>query len=201
MKSLLLKDICIIGKRGVLIPLLALFFAVFAAMQANFLYFAMTTMMLMMLCLSTMAYDQNDGFDAYILALPIHKQAVVLEKYVLGLLALMVSLLIVLICTLVVGRQKADIPSYLLMQSAIGFIFMAINYPLIFRFGFEKSRVWYILISMALATSTGIAVNLGLYYTIHTAITIMLPFSALALVIISYLVSLHIIKNKELFEN
>ncbi len=200
MKSLLLKDIYLITKRGVLIPLFALFFAVFASLQANFLYYVMTTMMLMMLSLTTMAYDQSDGFDAFIMAMPIAKKDIVLEKYLLGAIALFLSLVFVIIFTLIIGTQKEVLLSYISLQSAFGLIFMAINYPLIYKFGFEKSRVWYILISMVLASSMGVALNLGLL-VLQKLRVMLLPIVALILVFISYQISLNIVKKREIAEN
>ena len=200
MISLLLKDFYLIRKRGILIPLLALFFAAFVALQANFLYLVMSTLMLLMLTLSTMAYDQSDGFDAFSLALPLSKQEIVIEKYLLGLCAMGISVVAVILFTVIFNRKISHIVDYIALQCTFGFLFMAINYPLIFKYGFEKSRVCYIVISMALAGIGGALVQLGILATANPSLLIIAIFSLL-LCFVSYRITIRILKSKEFTEN
>lgn len=199
MIALLLKDFYLIRKLGILVPLLALVFIVLGSLQSQVMYLVLSTLVMLMLSLSTMACDQSDGFDAYTLALPLSKKIIVFEKYLLGLSAMSISMILVSLLVIFNQKQTINLTVLFAIQSFFGFLFMAINYPLVFKFGFEKSRVWYILISMALAAFGGLLVQTNVLVTIHPNI-FLFPLFGLLACFLSYCTSLKIVNFKEITE-
>ncbi|WP_321301575.1 ABC-2 transporter permease [uncultured Sphaerochaeta sp.] len=201
--TLMLKDIYVLKRKSEPTLFIIVFFAVFAGLQGGFLYTAMCTMMMIMLTLTTFAYDQSDGWEAYVSALPVSREAVVQSKYIFGILTVAVSILLVMVSSVVFrGFQIAAMINALQMQVYLGLFFLSLNYPLILKFGFEKSRVWYILITFlivgagsafsSIASQTGLQIN-GLVSSFAGLLVI-------GLLLLSYGISLRIIKHKEFLE-
>nr|WP_319474843.1 ABC-2 transporter permease [uncultured Sphaerochaeta sp.] len=201
--TLMLKDWYVLKKRSGITLFLILFFAVFAGLQGGFLYTAMCTMMMIMLTLTTFAYDQSDGWEAYVSALPVSRKAVVQSKYLFGILTVAVSILLVMVSSVVFrGFQIEMVLNALQLQILLGIFFLSLNYPLILKFGFEKSRVWYILITFLLVGAgsalTSIASQTGFQNT--ALVSVFMGMMVIGLLVVSYFISLGIINRKEFVE-
>ncbi|MDD4647802.1 MAG: ABC-2 transporter permease [Sphaerochaeta sp.] len=201
--TLMLKDWYVLKKRSGITLFIILFFAVFAGLQGGFLYTAMCTMMMIMLTLTTFAYDQSDGWEAYVSALPVSRKAVVQSKYLFGLLAVAGSILLVLASTVVFrGFEVEILLNALAVQFFLGLFFLSLNYPLILKFGFEKSRVWYILITFLIVGAgsalTTVASKAAPQDT--ASVTLIAGILVFSLLVISYFISLRIINRKEFIE-
>ena len=199
----MLKDWYVLKKRSGITLFIILFFAVFAGLQGGFLYTAMCTMMMIMLTLTTFAYDQSDGWEAYVSALPVSRKAVVQSKYLFGLLTVAGSILLVLASTVVFkGFEVEILLNALAVQFFLGLFFLSLNYPLILKFGFEKSRVWYILITFLIVGAgsafTTVASKAAPQNT--ASVTLIAGILVFSLLIISYFISLRIINRKEFIE-
>lgn len=201
--TLMLKDWYVLKKRSGITLFIILFFAVFAGLQGGFLYTAMCTMMMIMLTLTTFAYDQSDGWEAYVSALPVSRKAVIQSKYLFGLLAVAGSILLVLASTVVFrGFEVEILLNALAVQFFLGLFFLSLNYPLILKFGFEKSRVWYILITFLIVGAgsalTTVASKAAPQDT--ASVTLIAGILVFSLLVISYFISLRIINRKEFIE-
>ena len=201
--TLMLKDWYVLKKRSGITLFIVLFFAVFAGLQGGFLNTAMCTMMMIMLTLTTFAYDHGDGWEAYVSALPVSRKAVVQSKYLFGLLTVAGSILLVLASTVVFrGFEVAILLNALAVQLLLGLFFLSLNYPLILRFGFEKSRVWYILITF-LIMGAGAALTTVASKSAPqniASVTLIAGILVFSLLVISYFISLRIINRKEFIE-
>jgi hypothetical protein len=156
-----------------------------------------------MLTLTIFAYDQSDGWEAYVSALPVSRKAVVQSKYLFGLLAVAGSILLVLASTVVFrGFEVEILLNALAVQFFLGLFFLSLNYPLILKFGFEKSRVWYILITFLIVGAgsalTTVASKAAPQDT--ASVTLIAGILVFSLLVISYFISLRIINRKEFIE-
>lgn len=197
MKALLLKDLILMRKRsGVMVGAIAIFIFL-ASVQGGLINTIMATMMPLLLCLTTLAYDQTDGWEAYAAALPFSRKQIVQSKYILAILVIIVSVSLVMAVGMISGRkqmQQAGVDAS--TQITFGLIFVAINYPLILKFGFEKSRMYYILVTVVLMSIGGalsaIQQDAGL-----PSFAFILPIVAAICVVASYFISCSIMKTKE----
>jgi ABC-type transport system involved in multi-copper enzyme maturation permease subunit len=201
MKALLLKDWYLLRKRWGILFGIVLLFSVLAGAQATMLYTLMSTMMLLMISLNTLAYDQHDGWDAYVCALPVSRAQLVLSKYLLAFLCIMISVVLVLISTLVLGDRSAEsLIGNASVQISFGFIFVACNFPLILKFGFEKSRVYYLVVAGVLIGLTSLVSQSELASPTFPALPFLVPLFALLVVLGSLRLSIFLVKNKEFSE-
>ncbi len=201
--TLMLKDIYVVKRKSEPTLFIILFFAVFAGLQGGFLYTAMCTMMMVMLTLTSFAYDQSDGWEVYVSALPVSREAVVQSKYLFGMLTIFISIVLVAVTSLAFrGFQIEAMLNALQIQVYLGLFFLSLNYPLILKFGFEKSRVWYILITFLIVGAgsafSSIASKTGLQ--INALASGFAGFLVIGMLFLSYFFSLRIIKHKEFIE-
>lgn len=197
MNALLLKDLFLMRKRSGIMLLAIAIFAFLAGVQGGLVNTIMSTMMPLMLSFTTLAYDQSDGWEAFAAALPFSRKHIVQSKYFLALLLIGLSIVVIF----VIGLIARILPMHELINSAItqftfGTFFVAINYPLILRFGFEKSRLYYILVMIVLM-SVGAALSPLQENNSIPSLAFVLPSIAVVCLIISYTLSVSIMKNKE----
>ena len=154
MKSLLLKDFYVITKQLkiflVIIPVIAL-----TAGEA------MSTFSILLgavLPMTAIAYDERSKWNELASMMPYSKFDLIFSKYLLGYLCMFGAALLVFIGQ-IIGKNNGlvvidDDINVLLFAVMGGLIFIAINTPILFKFGSEKGRFVFI-ITMALVGASG----------------------------------------------
>lgn len=154
MKSLLLKDFYVITKQLkiflIIIPVIAL-----TAGEA------MSTFSILLgavLPMTAIAYDERSKWNELAAMMPYSKFDLIFSKYLLGYLCMFGAALLVFIGQ-IIGKNNGivvidDDINVLLFAVMGGLIFIAINTPILFKFGSEKGRFVFI-ITMALVGASG----------------------------------------------
>ncbi len=197
MIPLLLKDFLLLKKQLGLMTGIVLLFAVFAGTQTSILLALMTTMMMSMISINTLAYDQHDGWDAYACVLPLSRTKLIVSKYLLAGICIAVSVILVMLTTLLFGKWKQETLFFnASAQIAFGLVLMSGNFPLILKYGYEKSRVYYIIL-------TGIFMGLGsfLFKISSMQFILFLPLFGILCVFLSLKIAISIMKMKEFSES
>ncbi len=198
MMALLLKDVFLMRRRSGIMLLAIAIFVFLSGVQGGLVNTVMATMMPLMLGFTTFAYDQNDGWEAYACALPFSRKLVVQSKYVLALGCILLSIFLVLVIGLLASSWEIHtIFSNAVTQFVFGAFFVSINYPLIFKFGFEKSRLYYILVMVALMSIGSVLASLLQSASMPAFILVLLPIASICCFTASYLLSCSIMKKKE----
>ncbi|MEG0865383.1 MAG: ABC-2 transporter permease [Clostridia bacterium] len=145
MKGLLLKDLFVITKQLklflIVIPIMSLFGGGSMA--------GLAILMGAVLPMTAIAYDERSKWNEMAVMMPYSKQSLVLSKYLLGYLCMLGAAVLVLLghsIAAMVGlqRMQGNI-TLLMMYLSMGMIFIAINTPILFRFGSEKGRFVFII--------------------------------------------------------
>lgn len=165
---------------------------------------------LAMICtLSAFSYDNYNHWDEFALSLPLTRKDLVQSKYLFMVIISLVAAVIVGLCSLVIGLISG-IPMNEIMAGALGGLLASLLLgglviPLVYIFGVEKARyaliIVVILLTLGLSGLGSLAMNTGLTMpTESTRITILYlsPLVALALMALSYLISLRVFSKKEL---
>ena len=144
----------------------------------SFLSF-LAVMMLILLPINTFAYDEQSGWEKLAAATPAGRRGVVGAKYLFTVL----ESAMITVCA--------------------GGILNAILLPLIFRFGTQKSRIFF-MIAMGVGTA-GVVILMGVISATEAGIegltgaaALLMPVAAAAALMVSYAVSLQIYGKKEL---
>ncbi len=116
-----------------------------------------------MLPLTLYTYDEKERFCRYCDALPIPRSRYVSEKYLLGLMAIFLMLLLTALCSY--GKMKmqgsfaaAEFCTLLLSTVVLSLFAPSVAMPLVFRFGAERGRIIY-LVMVGVACALGMVVS------------------------------------------
>ncbi len=161
MWGLIKKDLYVLkGYIGTLV-LFLLCFSALAIQTPSMLFIGLMVLPYMAMTV-TFSYDQNANFNSYALTLPITRREIVKEKYMLLIGALfLMFLLTVLLTGIVTYFQTGNV--HIMKIASIPFgTFLAMlsislfQYPIIYKIGLEKGRIYTIIIAAIIAAIAGI---------------------------------------------
>lgn len=209
MKGLIIKDFLVLKKTGrVFLMLIGLYLVMTIFMNTD-----MGPLMIFicgMLSISSFAYDEQAKWDGYALTMPISKRDLVRSKYVL---AIILSFIGAVAGVVLSAASNLDAPfidwSGILIASGIAlcasYLFNSMALPLLYKFGAEKSRVILLacyavpligasLVMNELEKSSGTLLRIQSLLNLGA---ILLPFVTIAVLFVSYLISLRIYEKKD----
>lgn len=201
MKGLLLKDFYNVKNLILYYALVAAVFAVVSVVSSNIYFFCGFMIFISVgLVSSTISYDAQDKWDRYALSSGVSRRTAVLSKYVFTVVTILCSLALGLILALALGYRQAVDFLPVAAYSFAGVLSVGIVLPCFFRFGVEKARVIYmIVIVFTVALMVG---GISLFERLNFAaqapwMLVLLAVLSVAILAISYFVSLRIYRNKE----
>lgn len=213
MKGLVLKDLLFIKSniKTLAIVIVAVFIFSFTVSDVNII--SMIPFMIVMICISSFSYDEFNKWDSYAIGLPVTRSKIVQSKYIFTILVEIIAILIGILITYIIGLFNSSVAFNETVAYMIGVLFgislfIAVMYPLMFKFGSQKGRI-YIFVVVAAVVFLGFAlkyilnilnINLGISNLIEVVNNNMIIFSLIGIVVllvVSYLVSLRIYKRKE----
>ena len=201
MKGLLLKDFYNVKNLISYYALVAAVFAVVSVVSSNIYFFCGFMIFISVgLVSSTISYDAQDKWDRYALSSGVSRRTAVLSKYVFTVVTILCSLALGLILALALGYRQAVDFLPVVACSFAGVLSVGIVLPCFFRFGVEKARVIYmIVIVFTVALMVG---GISLFERLNFAaqapwMLVLLAVLSVAILAISYFVSLRIYRNKE----
>jgi len=180
------------------------------AYNENFSFAFIPAFLSVTLMMNTFNYDAYNNTDAYIGALPNGKTNAVKSKYISTLLLTLLSVLITLLVLLIINYTKGNINLEETLSITLGsltgiIILQAIIYPLIYKFGIEKSRIGLFVGIFGTSFLIAILYKIGFKLHIPKNITtflndyylILIPIILIILITISYIISKKIYIKKE----
>ena len=103
--------------------------------------------MMVMLVITSLAYDERSRWDRYALTMPVSRQEMVLSKYLLGLILLTFALFINIIFLILLNPSPlGEVLILTLSLFGIGLISLSILLPLMYKYGVENGRLLLILV-------------------------------------------------------
>jgi len=202
MKALILKDFYTLIKQ---IKIYIIFIILFAIIPGNSM--ALIAMIYAsMLPITALAYDERSKWNSLALMMPYSDGSIVGSKYILGYIAVAVASLISIAAQIIVSLIKGiafepEGVGLILLIACVATVMLAVNLPLMFKFGVEKARLVFLAI---VAVITGAGMVLGersvelLSAPYVNIITVMLATIVFTLLInlISITISIRICKKK-----
>ena len=208
MKGLLRKDLYSLVKLGKLYLIIIVgFWGAYIVGYRSEFYFSYPTIMLSMLGISLISYDERSRWDKYCDSLPVTRAQTVTSKYLLlGILVAVMSLFSVIVA--IVSTHELLLSLYLAAVSlGVSLFLPAVSMPLCYKFGTEQAR-WVTLValggSIALFFILGSLLFDNLFdphsYTTRIPMTalLLLPLFGLVCYFLSWRLSIKIYQNREL---
>lgn len=207
MKGLIKKDLLLIKSNFKLLLIMFIAFSFLLINGEDSLGFipAFLSISIMM---SSFSYDEYNKFDAYGSSFPNGKKHVVASKYITTILILLASITTTALLTALIGLAKNNLVISDIIEISIGcligvMIFQSVIYPVIFKYGIEKSRIGLFLGIFIIVGAAAIIMKLG--WHLPEAISSffdsygLIIFAILSIMLLygSYLLSKHIYLKKE----
>ncbi len=197
MKGLLMKDSLVLIKQLkiflIIIPVIALI--------GNASMASIAILIGASLPMTAMAYDEQSKWENLARMMPYSKEDLILCKYILGYLGMLGTTLIYIIIqgliTIFTNGNFENILYPVSFAVTCGLLFIAINTPLLFRYGTQKGRyllILYIGLSTGLGTFIkGAAPDISIYISFITPTVVII--AAIILNIVSIFISLRFKKK------
>lgn len=208
MRGLVLKDLYSLRKEGRTVLLISSLFIVIILTLGNMDLF-LCTIMLMFSATSITSFvcDNQSGWDAYVMSLPISRRDVVMSKYMLSFLLALAGGLLALLVRWIKGLlnnisdfSETLIFAYSLFVAAV--ILISIFLPLVYKFGVERSRMILIAVAVIPGSVSFMLAHTGALVvpdeqTIRQAL-LLSPLVIIVCSIMSFMISHGIYRRKEI---
>jgi ABC-2 type transport system permease protein len=202
MTGLIIKDLLNLKKQGKIYLLLVVFYFAMGLVNENTSMFTtMMTMVAVLIPLTAMAYDERSKWDRYALTMPISRKNMVMSRYLLGLIFLIVAFVLSMLVNMVISNMKtAENTLVVLGGFSTGLMLMSVIFPLLFKFGVEKGRIFMMIVIFIPVAALMMISKLGISMPdeeIIKSVIYLSPIIGAVIFLISIYVSLWIYKKKE----
>ena len=159
MKGLITKEIIVLIKNNKMQFLCLLMFMVLGVLMKSPAYIMFIPFLFPMLVKQGLTVDEMSKWDKYSVCFPVGRKEIVTSKYIVVLLAAVISSAMALVSFIlinIINNDKVlswnDIVVYLAAASSVSIILPAFMYPFDFKYGTAKGRlVYFILTGIAVA--------------------------------------------------
>ncbi len=139
MKGLLIKDFYVITKQLNIFLLVMIILAMTSDINMIMIF---TIVFTVSLPITSIAYDEHSKWDELASMMPYSKEEIVISKYLIGYFSMLVFIVLILFGKAlgdnILPNNNDEISIIILLITSL--IFIAINIPIIFKFGTEKGR-------------------------------------------------------------
>lgn len=210
MKGLLLKDLYTMKKQLYVAGGLMVFYLVYAIVLKNAMMLGTAVVLFSFLMpITCMAYDDASGWNRYALSLPLTRKKLVLTKYLVGVITTVAGFALAMVGNAaLIAMGYVDNPTetwvFTCIFAEVGLLILSLMLPVMFKFGAEKGR--FILIAMIMIPTVLGGFIFSWLQTLgisapsdETVILIVAlsPIFVLAVMGLSYLLSVKIVNKKE----
>lgn len=202
MTGLILKDFLNLKRHSKIYLALIIFYFILGIANEEFTMLgSMITMMAVILPVTAMAYDEKNNWDRYVLTMPVSRKDLVLSRYILSLIFLISAFFMSILLSLLFGSDSF-IEDVLVNSGilAFGIIIVSAIFPILFKYGVEKGRIFMMLVLFAPTAAIVLLSKLG--FTLPDeesvkALLYFLPVIVAAVSAVSILISISIYGKKE----
>ncbi|HQB31773.1 MAG TPA: ABC-2 transporter permease [Erysipelotrichaceae bacterium] len=208
MIGLIKKDLLMI-KNNYKNIIIVLAIYIFYSFQFEMNMYFLLPLMGLMICISTINYDDFNNWHTYAVSLPQGKSGVIKSKYITTISVILLLSIFSLLIDIIIGNFKGDLLIEESFGVCIGALFamifmMSILFPILFKYGAEKGRIAMISIGLGIfglvmlvskVIQLEIPKNLIIIFDLYSPIIIIV--SSILMIAVSYIVSKKIYLKKE----
>lgn len=146
MLGLIKKDLLMIKGTIKFIGIITVVYAIMAIIEGDINGVAFIPALVCIMMMTTFSYDEFNKTDAYVTTFPCGKKNVVKAKYITTLILFIASTLISIILSFIIGVLNGNFDFQYCLENVLGVaiavsIIQCLFYPVIYKFGIEKSRI------------------------------------------------------------
>ena len=161
-KGLLLKDVYELWAQSkVLLILIAVYLLVPALTGGNAMLGSVALLLLAMLPASALGYDERCKWERYARTMPVRRRDLVVSKFLLGAIAVACGTAVQALAAFFTGHT--ELLAMLPVTALTALVYLALSLPLLFKFGLEKGRIFFLMLTAAFVVFGGVLLGwLGL---------------------------------------
>ncbi|NLO86633.1 MAG: ABC-2 transporter permease [Clostridiales bacterium] len=201
MKGLIIKDFINLKQQLKITIILFIFYLLFGIItQSTSMFYMVLVLYSMMIPLSIFSYDEKAKWDRYALTLPVSRRDLVVSKYLVYLIVNCVLSILAFVPSVATGMPLLESFSMVLSVVCIGWIYVSVSYPILFKFGVEKSRFVIMImsvISMIAFTAGSDLINSLSISLPNIVMYIASPILSIVIIAASMMISFRIMAKKE----
>lgn len=210
MKGLIKKDFLLIKSNLKSFIVIILVFTLFSMKGEGFDVSFILPFLAIMMFISTFSWDEFNNFNAYAITLPIGRRNIVKSKHISAIIFIAIDTIIGLIIsylTTILSKNIFDIEVILsnLFGTILGLsIILAIWLPIVYKFGVEKGRIMLfvgvfaiVFLCATLSKLFDFTSLINFLNSLDKVLFIAIPLASIAIMVISYLISVRIYLKKE----
>ena len=118
------------------------------------LFASVGMMLLAMMPVYALGYDERCRWERYALAMPVRKSDLFWSRFLLGMIAIAIGTVIQVLVALLAGRS--DLLSPLAITAPAAIVYLLITLPLMMKLGVEKGRFLLLVLTMAFLLLSGL---------------------------------------------
>lgn len=119
------------------------------------LFASVGMMLLAMMPVYALGYDERCRWERYALAMPVRKSDLFWSRFLLGVIAIALGAAVQALAALLIGR--GELLSSLAVTAPSAVVYLLITLPLMMKLGVEKGRFLLLLLTMAFMLLSGAA--------------------------------------------
>lgn len=195
MKKVFAADFAVIMAESKWLFLLPVLYAVLGI--SNMFLRAFTLILVGTIIMNVMAYNERSGFDKYMCILPIKRANVAIARYVEAL-AMFFALTAVQYIGYMILKKPMSF-SEVGILSGLFFIYIAILFPFLIKYGVEKGRTIYLFGMIIIGGSVGAMASISpMKSPIIVALTWLVPIVGIIALVVSAGISIKLVENRDL---
>ncbi|WMC91915.1 ABC-2 transporter permease [Kineothrix sp. MB12-C1] len=151
MKGLLIKDLYLIWQQAKIFLLLVVVYVVMGVFVNNSFWIVFAVLFVSILPITALGLDERSKWVSYEAMLPYSRRDIVISKYVFGIIGggiiIVIYIMLTVLAQIAKGQeiQSAEILSMVISMIAVSCFLVGTNLPIMFKYGVEKGRMWYLL--------------------------------------------------------
>lgn len=208
MKGLIIKDLLLMKENWKQLLLFGLIFIVIGLEGNQILTFVPVFLSLMVL-LSTFSYDDYNKWNSYAVTLPNGRKNIVRAKYIASICLSAIAILFTYFLIMISGMMNHHLNLEETAVTLLGcwsavVLLQAFMYPLIFKVGLEKGRIFLFVFFIGVSALLGLVFqNIKISLPVEVIrfldhyLIVILPLVMIILLSISYKISEKIVQKKE----
>jgi len=210
MKSLIIKDLLMIKGNLKAFFVILIFYFMMMFNDSNISFFIIPFFG-MILAISTFSYDEFNKWDTYAITLPVKRKDIVKSKYISSSIMIGISTICSFLLLIIMQLSTSSINLENVLSMSLGsiagaFLTLAIIYPLMYKFGSTKGRIYIFGGTVILSFLLGLIIKLlektkinfqNLEMMMEHYWFLLIPLSILLILWISYQISKRIYYQKE----
>lgn len=153
MKGLLIKELITNIKNNKISLIIIPFFAIFGLLNKQNMFLMIIPVLLSMLPIGQMSYDEMSHWDKYVYCMPVNKRSIVSSKYlsvlIMSLLSAVIVSILMVIASFITHISANEVIFMSIAAVLIGSFVPCISLPINYKFGTTKGRIVYLIIIAA----------------------------------------------------